>query len=69
MWGWLSTTVFPLMQAAFRVIGDVVMWLWNSVIQPAWAGIQIAIGIAWNIIKGYFALWQFAFRLAGAVVM
>ncbi|TYQ10826.1 UNVERIFIED_ORG: phage-related protein [Gordonia westfalica J30] len=67
VWNWLSTTVWPGMQAAFRVIGQVAMWLWQSVILPAWNGIKSAIGIAWTIIQGYFNAWMTVFRVVAGV--
>ncbi|OCH80311.1 hypothetical protein A9310_22040 [Gordonia sp. UCD-TK1] len=69
VWSWLSTTVWPGMQAAFRVIGQVAMWLWRSVILPAWNGIKIAIGVAWTIIKGYFTAYISVVKFLGGVVM
>lgn len=69
VWSWLSTTVWPGMQAAFRVIGQVAMWLWRSVILPAWNGIKIAIGVAWTIIKGYFTAYMSVVKFLGGVVM
>ena len=69
VWSWLSTTVWPGMQAAFRVIGQVAMWLWRSVILPAWNGIKIAIGVAWTIIKGYFTAYMAVVKFLGGVVM
>ncbi|MDS1115293.1 transglycosylase SLT domain-containing protein [Gordonia westfalica] len=67
VWSWLSTTVWPGMQAAFRVIGQVAMWLWQSIILPVWNGIKSAIGVAWTIIQGYFNAWMAVFRVVGAV--
>ncbi|UAW08266.1 tape measure protein [Gordonia phage Whitney] len=69
VWSWLSTTVWPGMQAAFRVIGQVAMWLWRSVILPAWNGIKMAIGVAWTIIKGYFTAYMSVVKFLGGVVM
>ncbi|QHD84416.1 tape measure protein [Gordonia sp. JH63] len=69
VWGWLSTTVWPGMQAAFRVIGQVAMWLWQSVILPAWNGIKTAIGVAWTIIKGYFTAYMTVVKFLAGVVL
>jgi phage-related protein len=69
VWGWLSTTVFPLFQAAIRTVGSVVMWLWNNVMQPAWNGIRTVIGLWWSGVQIYFQFWKSAISLAGDVVM
>lgn len=69
VWGWLSTSVFPVFKTALKAVGDVALWLWQNAILPAWNGIKLAIGIAWTLIKGYFALWQIAIKAVGAVVM
>ena len=45
------------------------MWLWNNVMQPAWEGIKSVIGVAWNLIKGYFDLWSAAFHKVGDAAM
>ncbi|AWY05459.1 tape measure protein [Gordonia phage Morrissey] len=69
VWGWLSTTVFPLFQAAIQAVGSVVMWLWNNVMQPAWNGIRTVIGLWWTGVQVYFQFWRSAISLAGDVVM
>ncbi|NMO00834.1 hypothetical protein HH308_06355 [Gordonia sp. TBRC 11910] len=69
VWSWMKDTVWPWLQAGFKIIGDAAMWLWQNAIQPAWQGIQTVIGVAWNIIKGYFAVWKFAFEVLAAVVV
>ncbi|UYL87850.1 tape measure protein [Gordonia phage Malisha] len=69
VWSWLSNTVWPGMQAAFRVIGQAAMWLWRSVILPAWNGIKTAIGVAWTIIKGYFTAYMSVVKFLGGIVM
>lgn len=67
VWSWLSTTVWPGLQAAFRAVGAVAMWLWQNAILPAWNGIKFAIEVVWFAIQVYFKLWQIAFRALGAV--
>ncbi|AKJ72566.1 tail length tape measure protein [Gordonia phage GMA2] len=57
-------------KAVFGVVGDVVMWLWNSVMKPAWEGIRVAIGAVWDWISG--TLWpgmQNVFKVIGDIVM
>ncbi|MGW6035291.1 hypothetical protein ACWFOS_16695 [Gordonia terrae] len=69
VWSWLQNTVWPGMQAAFKAVGDVVMWLWRSVILPAWNGIKTAIGVAWTIIKGYFTAYMAVVKFLAGVVL
>jgi phage-related minor tail protein len=66
---WFKDTAWPALKTAFEAIGNAAMWLWNNAIKPAWNGIKAAIGVAWNIIKGYFSVWQTVFKAVGAVVM
>ena len=68
VWNWLSTTVFPLFQAAIRAVGAVVMWLWNNVMQPAWNGIRTVIGLAWDGIQVVFGLFKAGIDVVGQVV-
>ena len=69
VWNWLSTTVFPLFQAAIKAVGAVVMWLWNNVMQPAWNGIKTVIGLWWTGVQVYFQFWRTVIGIAGDVVM
>ncbi|WP_279063644.1 hypothetical protein [Dermabacter hominis] len=41
---WTVNTAWPAIQGAFKAIGDAGVWLWQSVLAPAWEGIQGAIG-------------------------
>ncbi|WP_236615164.1 phage tail tape measure protein, partial [Mycobacteroides abscessus] len=65
VWGWLSTTVFPGLKAAFTVIGAAATWLWNNAITPAWNGIKEVIGLAWEVASDLFANWKRAMDLLG----
>lgn len=69
VWEWFKTNLLPGLQAGLQLIGQVVMWLWQNVMQPAWQGIQVVIGVVWNIIKGYFTVWMTVIRAVAAVVM
>lgn len=65
VWGWLSTTVFPGLKAAFTVIGAAATWLWNNAITPAWNGIKEVIGLAWEVASDLFDNWKRAMDLLG----
>lgn len=65
VWGWLSTTVFPGLKAAFTVIGAAATWLWNNAITPAWNGIKEVIGLAWEVASDLFDNWKRAMNLLG----
>lgn len=65
VWGWLSTTVFPGLKAAFTVIGAAATWLWNNAITPAWNGIKEVIGLAWEVASDLFDNWKRAIDLLG----
>ena len=41
---WWTTTAWPALMAGFQAIGTAVVWLWQNVMVPAWAGISAAIG-------------------------
>lgn len=69
VWNWLSTTVFPAFMAVLRVLGSVVMWLWNNIISPAFTGIKFVIALAWAGIQIYFKIWMAVLKLVGSVVM
>lgn len=68
VWGWLSTTVWPWLQQAFKTLGDVAMWLWRNVMQPVWTGIKFVIGLWWQGVQIYFTAWKIAINAVGAVV-
>ncbi|QIN93605.1 tape measure protein [Gordonia phage DumpsterDude] len=54
--------------AVFRGIGDVLNWLWQSVVKPVWDGIKAAIGFAWDGIKFYIDSGLAVFRGIGTVL-
>jgi hypothetical protein len=51
------------------VVGPAVMWLWHTVIEPAWAGIRIAVDVAWAAIQVVFGLMQIAIKLLGGTFL
>ncbi|QPL13965.1 tape measure protein [Gordonia phage Blino] len=64
------TQIKTAFSVAFQAIGAVVMWLWRNVVTPAFNGIKMVIGVAWNVIKFFFGLWVGLFRnVIGPVVM
>lgn len=70
VWGWVESTLWPGMLAAWDAISAGAMWLYQNGIKPAWAGIQIAISAVATWITG--TLWpalQTAWdAIAGAVM-
>lgn len=61
--GWFQTYVWPVMQAIFKFIGDIAVWLWKSVIVPTFNGIKSVVGAVvswfqtyvWPAIKAVFS--------------
>lgn len=60
-WTWIQTVVsgfvswwtgvaWPMIAAGLHWLGGVFVWLWQSVIVPAWNGISAAISWAWNFL-------------------
>lgn len=49
-----QSTVIPAFQAAFAAIGAAAMWLWQSVLQPVWEGIKIAVALVVAAVMTYF---------------
>jgi phage-related minor tail protein len=60
VWGWISGTLWPGIEAVFKAIGGAAMWLWHSAIEPAWNGIVVAVQFAWRIISSVLALMGWA---------
>lgn len=58
---------FDKVKAAAGWVGDKVMWLWNSVMVPAFNGIKSVISGAWGGIKAIFGFFSDAFTNVGAV--
>lgn len=65
---WFTQTVWPALQTAFKVIGDVVMWLWNNVFVPAFNGIKTVISMWWAGVQVYWNLLKLAFQTIATVV-
>ncbi|UVF60718.1 tape measure protein [Gordonia phage BobBob] len=61
--------IWPALKAGFDAIGAAAVWLWQTIIQPAFSAIQAIFGVLWGAVKVYFTIWQTLFKLAGAVVM
>lgn len=51
---WFTGTAWPFMKTILDALGAAFMWLWQSVIVPAWNGIWGAIQAAWGFIKPIF---------------
>ena len=45
---WLATSLMPMLNTAIQATGSFFVWLWQSVLVPAWQGIINAINTAWN---------------------
>ena len=66
--GWFQTHVWPAMQAVFKFIGDVAVWLWKNVIVPTFNGIKLVVGAVVSWFQTY--VWpaiQAVFSAIGAV--
>lgn len=51
-----------------EIVAPAVLWLWREVIQPAWRGIQLAIDVAWALIKVVLGAFEIYIRTVLAPV-
>jgi TP901 family phage tail tape measure protein len=63
------TYVLPALQAVWNGIAAGALWLWHNVIQPAWSGIQSAVGVVVAIVRGYIGLLTAEFRIVAGVAL
>jgi hypothetical protein len=68
-WESVIKPVFDFFAAAVRVAGDVVMWLWHNVIDPAFAAIGFVFQLWWAGVQIVWAAFKIALDAAGGVVL
>ncbi len=69
-WNSFIKPAFGFFMDGLRVLGNVVMWLWQTVIQPAFNAIGTVISWVWNnIIKPAWDAFKFGLQILGNVVM
>jgi len=59
-WNSILKPTFDAFMVALHWVGDAAMWLWHNAIEPGFAGIKVAIEVAWWAIRVIFDLWKFA---------
>ncbi|AMS03584.1 tail length tape measure protein [Gordonia phage Emalyn] len=68
VWEWLSGTVFPLFKQALQMVGQVMSWLWQNIMLPAWTAIKFAIQLWWAYAQIVFKVFMAVLKAVGAVV-
>lgn len=61
------TAAWGVVKPVLDALGTAVMWLWNTVIVPAFNGIKAAISVWWSYAQGVFAVIKTAFSAVGDV--
>lgn len=60
IWNGIKTVagaVWEWLKSAIAVVGEKILWLWATVVKPAFDGISNVISAAWTIIKVLFEAW------------
>ncbi len=66
---WFTGTAWPAIKGVFTAIANVAIWLWQSVITPAFNAIKTVIGVWWTGVQAYFNVAMTAIRSLASVVM
>lgn len=64
-WDWIGK-IFDWIKVGFSAVGDAFMWVWNTLIQPAWELIKAGIQLYWDYyLNPIFEAIKAAFGLVG----
>lgn len=66
---WFTGTAWPAIKGVFTAIANVAIWLWQSVITPAFNAIKTVIGVWWTGVQAYFNVAMTVIRSLASVVM
>ncbi|ASR85715.1 tape measure protein [Mycobacterium phage Edugator] len=59
---------FNAVVAGFRLLGNVIAWLWRNIAVPAFSAIGTAASVLWSVVGGIWDLFTAAVRLVGAAL-
>lgn len=68
-WESVLKPIFEVFMSVLRGVGDVVMWVWQSVIQPAFTAIGFVIDVFWAAARIVFELWKIYIGAVGDMAM
>lgn len=72
IWNGIKTVagaVWEWLKSAIAVVGEKILWLWATVVKPAFDGISNVISAAWTIIKVLFEAWIDTLQWVGDKVL
>jgi len=59
--------IFGFIGDGFRLLGDVVMWLWDHAVKPVFGFMQVGFGVLWAVFQVILGLFQIGMKIFGAV--
>lgn len=68
-WNGFIKPALDAFMSVIRSVGDVVMWWWHNVVEPAFSVIGTVISVWWTGVQIYFGFWKAAVQTAGDIVM
>lgn len=69
VWETTLKPIFAAIVAAYKVIADVVLWLWHNIYEPAFKAMGAVIGFWFDGVKIYLKAVYIIFQMVGAIAL